>query len=69
VSAIVDAHSGNIKVQSTVGAGTTIMVTIPGARGAGFAPVSANAEIAYELEWLERIGELRSVGGALRIAP
>ncbi|MDA0677092.1 MAG: HAMP domain-containing sensor histidine kinase, partial [Chloroflexi bacterium] len=68
VQAIIDAHRGNVEVQSTVGVGTTMVVTIPGARTAGVAPVGANAEIASELERLERIRDLRSVGGALRTA-
>ena len=67
VKAVVDAHRGKIEVQSEVGVGTTMLVTIPGARPAGTAPLGANPEIAAELERLERIRDLRSIG-ALRTA-
>lgn len=69
VKAIVDAHRGTVEVKSRVGFGTTMTVTLPGARQVGAAAsVRANPEIADELERLERIRDLRSIGGALRSA-
>lgn len=62
VEAIVDAHHGSIEIDSKVGAGTTLTVTLPGARLVGTETEKAlSPEAVYEMERLQRLGDLRSL--------
>ena len=57
-----EAHRGSVEVQSTVGVGTVMTVTIPGARTASTEPqVAMSPELAKELEHLERVRDLRAI--------
>ncbi len=65
VKAIVDGHQGSIEVNSTVGVGTTMAVTLPGARKV--APqVSTTPELA-PTQWQQR-RDLRSVPQGAKLA-
>lgn len=61
VKAIVDAHRGSIDVNSQVGVGTVMTVTLPGARKAPAQSVAAalEPELQQELAHLERVRGIR----------
>ncbi|MDA1298149.1 MAG: HAMP domain-containing sensor histidine kinase [Chloroflexi bacterium] len=69
VKAIVDAHHGTVEINSVVGLGTTMTVTLPGARKAGARSVApATPEREMERAHLRRMRDLRSLPAGAQAA-
>lgn len=69
VKAIVDAHRGEVDVQSTVGVGTVMTVTLPGARKVVQQTQTAmSPDFEIEMARLERLRDLRSLPAGARAA-
>lgn len=61
VKAIVDAHHGSVDVNSVVGAGTEMRVSLPGARYINAHPVAMSIPAGTEFELLSARRDLRAV--------
>lgn len=69
VKAIVDAHHGSVEVKSELGLGTTMQVTLPGARIIDArTAMAASPEQLHEQGRLRRMRDLRSVPAGMQAA-